>query len=93
MFLRINTGLLWHPSHPISLADNPEILDWDSHVELRQLFRFPYDELSRALARRTNVIGRMNATEANAVAWAARRSPVLSDEHQQLVWDNLSALI
>lgn len=92
LFLRINKNPYWPTRHLLEAKNNPVILDWDSYVELHQLCRFGPDEVSRALGRPDAVLGRMSAGEANAVAWAARRSPALSEEYQQLVWDNLSDL-
>lgn len=92
LFLRINTNSYWPTCHLLEVRNNPGILDWDSYVELHQLCRFGPDEVSRALARHDAVLGRMSASEANAVAWAARHSPALTEEYQQLVWDNLSDL-
>lgn len=76
----------------LSAADNPGLLDWDSYVELRQLVRFPHDDVKRAIAQPGSILGRLSPDEARAVAWTARQCPALSDENQQLVWENLSDL-
>ena len=92
LFLRINTDRYWPTCHPLAAADNPGILKWDSFVELRQLLSFPPGDVARALARPDALLGRMSATEANAVAWAARQAPTLSEELQVTIWDNLHDL-
>lgn len=92
LFLRINSSPLWPPFHRLSAVRNPGLIDWDSFVELRQLFRFPFDEVRRAITRQENPLGRMSEEEANALAWAARQSPALSEDSQGVIWDNLANL-
>lgn len=89
LFLRINSQALWPPCHLLRAADNPGLLEWNSYVELRQLVRFFPDDVKRAVAHPGAILGRLSPSEANALAWAARRCPALSDENQQLVWENL----
>ena len=41
----------WGPWHLLSAVDNLGLLDWDSYVELRQLVRFPPDDVKQAIAQ------------------------------------------
>ena len=89
LFLRINSRPLWPPQHQLTLPENSAIIEYESYVELRQLWRFGPSELEHALKRPNNPLGRMTQSEALALAWSARRAETLSEEFQELIWENL----
>ena len=84
--LRINTNPYWPPHHPIQAKLNPDLLDHDSYVELGQLCRLTRAEFAKAAKRPDNPIGRLAATQARELAWAAKRAPTLTGAQQDLIW-------
>lgn len=72
--------------------DRNSFLDHDSFVELRQLFHFGPRAVTAALRDDKNPLGMLDRQEAHALALAARRAPTLSEEHSDIVWQNLTDL-
>jgi hypothetical protein len=86
-FLRINTNPLWRPWHQILASDN-DFLSHDSYVELASLHFF-----SGADLRRADVIGQMGYSERRALAEAVMSAETLSQEHKDIVWENLGQIV
>lgn len=84
-FLRINSSPQWQPWHPIESANN-DFLDHDSYVELLELHHFTEAALGVAIE-----IGRMSASEMDALAAAAVRCATLSGEHKEIIDENLAS--
>jgi hypothetical protein len=88
-FLRINSEPIWHPHVIIRQLDCRDFLNWDSYVELQELMRVGVADLSTALARDDNPLGRLNDIVAREIAVAARQATTLSDERRAIVWEGL----
>ena len=92
LLLRINTDSYWKPRHRILLKDNPVILDYDSWVELRQLYKAPVSDWQDAQRRADNPLGRLSPMEATKIAVAARAAATISEEYQDVIWQALANL-
>lgn len=90
LFLRINSKPLWLPHHQL-LADRNEFLDHDSYVELRQLCGFSHGAVVSAMRLPRNPLGSLTKEEAHRLAMSVRRAVTLSEEHKDLVWNNLTS--
>jgi hypothetical protein len=62
-----------------------------AYVELRQLYHFSPRVVTAALRLPRNPIGALSVDE--ALAMAARRSPTLSQENSDIIWQNLAPLL
>lgn len=70
-FLRINSRPHFNPNCPISVADNPDCLDYDCFVELRGVLDLDMDYLEEQLdLRNAEVLGRIGHHTAAQVAAA-----------------------
>jgi hypothetical protein len=90
LFLRINSKPLWPPHYQL-LADRNDFLDHDSYVELRQLCGFSHNAVVAAMRRPRNPLGSLTKEEALRLAMSARRAVTLSEEHKDLIWNNLTS--
>ena len=84
LFLRINSRPIWPLWYFLECSKNV-FLEHDSYVELNQLF-FHHNPES------ATQIGELTATEARAIAQEAQHARTLSDDHKEIIWDNLSSL-
>ena len=83
LFLRINSNARFRPNHPIA-ASGADFLDHDSFVELRQLIRpFAYE------IQQADYLGQLTFEQAAALLEAVRTARTLSEEHKELIAEQL----
>jgi hypothetical protein len=84
LFLRINSESIFPTCHRILRADNRSFLTHDSYIELQQLLRHVADDIVQA-----EHLGVMSMNEARKLLAAVEQSATLSEEHKQIIRENL----
>lgn len=79
-FLRINSNPYFPPHHLLLYANNTNILDHDSYVELNRILRHYASDINQARS-----IGIMHQTERHALIAAAYNVTTLTDEQKDFI--------